>query len=163
MLIGETTLNIMRRRWLLSFISLAVCFSSLTALAQNSQTQSKLWASKPHHIHENIDPMKVAPQLPDMPNYSGQMKFLRGYVQTTTKDTTVYQVSYVAKDDAIRVKQWYDYALPSFKWKIVSSGERSIAAKHQDGHFCSIVVNDATDSEYKSLLTICYRQVMNQH
>ncbi len=147
-------------KWTLGLIGLTVCCSSV--LAQNSQSQSKLWGSKPHHIHENIAPIKVAPELPDMPNYSGQAKFLRGFVQTSSKDTTIYQVSYLTKDDASRVKQWYECALPSRKWKIISSGERSITAKHQDGHFCSIVVNDATDPDYRSLLRVSYRQVMGQ-
>jgi hypothetical protein len=152
----------MQSSWRPISISLVIAFTFLPALGQSSQGQSKLWGSSTtHHLHQNINPIKVAPDLPDMPAYSGQTKFLRGYIQTSDKDTTVYQVSYMTKDDPVRVKQWFDYALPSRKWKIISSGERNIAAKHQDGHFCSIMVNDATDPEYKGLLTVSYRQVMS--
>ena len=124
-------------------LSLAIVFNGLPVLAQGSQEQMKRLGSTTHHVHQNIDAMKVPPELPSLPTYSGQTKFLRGSVQTSDKDTTVYQMSFMTKDDPSRVKEWFDSALPSMKWKIISSGERNITAKHEDGHFCSIMVNDA--------------------
>jgi hypothetical protein len=97
-----------------------------------------------------------------MPNYSGQNQFLRGSMQTTNQGMTVYQVTLLIKDEAARVKQWYENALPSYKWKIVASGQRSITAKHEDGHLCSLVFNDATDPDYKSVLAVSYRQSMQR-
>jgi len=107
----------------------------------------------------NIRQMKEkdVPDLPDLPSYSGKPKFIRGYMEDNN-GYTVYQMSFLTKEDPQEVKNWYHNALHMYQWKIWNEKSQTITATHKDGHVCTITVNACNESGYHTNLGINFNQ-----
>ncbi|CAN5623400.1 hypothetical protein BH10CYA1_BH10CYA1_42670 [soil metagenome] len=94
--------------------------------------------------------------LPNLPDFTGQAKFIGGLVHQADRGTHYVQ-HFTTKQDSKLVLDWYLNTLNMYKWKINYSDKQSIASK-QGGATCSIFVQDISDrkSPYKSDIEINY-------
>jgi hypothetical protein len=125
-------------------------------ICQPQQNQSKLWGTSHQANNANIQLLKEAPELPQLPSYSGNPKFLRGYMQPTGKGWVVYHVSFLTKEEPTQVKDWYQSTLSMYQWKILSSGSCTLTANHKDGHMCTLLFNPTTKRGYHTQLGVFY-------
>jgi hypothetical protein len=146
----------------LSLYAIATCLSNLIAapvFGQVQQYQNNAWGSKTAlDRNANIQQLKDTPELPQLPSYSGKLKFLRGYCQPSGKGWTVYQISFLTKEDPPKVKDWYENALGMYKWKILSSAGQTLTANHKDGHICTIIFNPTTMPGFRTRLGMFFSQ-----
>lgn len=144
---------------LLALTSLTLC---LWTTPVNSQAQQFFSSSRPENAsadrNANIAQLKEPPELPQLPSYSGKLKFLRGYTQPTGKGWTVYHIKYLTQEDPIKVKGWYENALSMYQWKILNSAGQTITANHKDGHMCTLIFNPTTKPGYRTHLGMFYSQ-----
>ncbi len=94
--------------------------------------------------------------LPNLPDFTGQAKFVSGLVHQAERGTHYVQ-HFTAKQDAKLVLDWYLNTLNMYKWKINYSDSQSIASK-LGGSTCAVLVRDISGQKtpYKSEIEINY-------
>ncbi len=109
-------------------------------------------------VAKNMDADTLANKvdLPNLPEFTGQAKFLRGLVHQADRGTHYIQ-HFATKQDAKLVLDWYLNTLHMYKWKVNYSDNQSISSK-QGGATCSIFVQDISGHKtaYKSEIEINY-------
>ncbi|PWT96675.1 MAG: hypothetical protein C5B53_09205 [Candidatus Melainabacteria bacterium] len=132
----------------------------LPAVSQPQQFASNFRSTTESALdrNANIEQLKEAPDLPQLPSYSGKLKFLRGYTQPTGKGWTVYHIKYLTQEDPAKVKGWYENALAMYQWKILNSAGQTITANHKDGHMCTLIFNPSTKPGYRTHLGMFFSQ-----
>lgn len=108
--------------------------------------------------HANIQQLTDTPELPQLPGYSGKLKFLRGCIQPTGKGWTVYQISYLTKEEPLKVKDWYENALGMYEWKILSSAGQTLTANHKQGHVVTLIFNPTTQPGFRTRMGLFFSQ-----
>ena len=142
----------------LSILTVSIC-CLLTERAVGQAEQNKARFSGLNNSQErnaNIQELKDAPELPQLPSYSGKLKFLRGYIQPTGKGWTVYHVSFMTPEEPLKVKDWYENALTMYQWKILNSAGQTITANHKDGHMCTLIFNPCTKPGFRTRMGLFY-------
>jgi hypothetical protein len=127
----------------------------------NSQPQQFASTSRAQSFIEknaNIEQLKQPPELPQLPSYSGKMKFVRGYTQPTEKGWVVYHIKYLTQEDPTKVKEWYENALAMYQWKILNSAGQTITANHKDGDMCTLIFNPTTKPGFRTHMGMFYSQ-----
>lgn len=96
--------------------------------------------------------------LPNLPDFTGQVKFIAGVTHHAIKGQHFIQ-HFSTKEDAKLVLDWYLNTLNMYKWKIEFNDKQSINAKLPNAT-CSIYVNDTSKLKtgYKSDVEINYFQ-----
>jgi hypothetical protein len=125
---------------------------------QSATNPPNLWGAQNKNINTTVQFLKEAPDLPQLPAYSGKSKFLQGCLQPTERGWTNYQMSYLAKEAPLEVKDWYQNVFNSYQWKTIHAGQQSLSANHKDGHVCTVIVNNATEAGYRTQLRVYYNQ-----
>ena len=143
---------------LLASAPLTLCLWLAPAEGQPQQFAASSRAESNIDRNANIEQLKEPPELPQLPSYSGKLKFLRGYTQPTGKGWVVYHVKYLTQEDPVKVKDWYENALAMYQWKILNSAGQTITANHKDGHMCTLIFNPTTKPGYRTHLGMFYSQ-----
>jgi hypothetical protein len=144
-----------------SIQSVRICPAAQFAKTKDASQSRPVNKSRPP---EQQQILSQQPQLPQLPAYTGyQCKFLRAYTQALLvgkgKSLTMYRCHYLAKETMQQVKDWYENALRGYGWKILRVAPQIIAAKHQDGQFCTVIVNQAASSTgYRTHLVVHYSE-----
>lgn len=94
--------------------------------------------------------------LPNLPDFTGQAKFVSGLVHQAERGTHYVQ-HFTTKQDSKLVLDWYLNTLNMYKWKINYSDSQSIASKLGPST-CAVFVRDISGqkSPYKSEIEINY-------
>lgn len=104
----------------------------------------------------DADTLSSKVDLPNLPDFTGQAKFISGLVHQADRGTHYVQ-HFSAKQDAKLVLDWYLNTLNMYKWKINYSDSQSIASK-QGTATCAVFVQDISGRKtpYKSDIEINY-------
>jgi hypothetical protein len=141
-------------------IILIACLTSLwatpPATSQQTQNSGKIWGANRNLNTNPIQPLKDAPEFPDLPPYSGKAKFVRGYIQPTDTGWISYQVSLLVKESPEEVKDWYVNAFNMYQWKILNNSKRAVTANGKTGHMCTVIINDTKQPGFKSQISVLY-------
>ena len=136
-----------------------LCLSAAPAGGQPQQFAGNLRpANSTIDRNANIEQLKEPPELPQLPSYSGKLKFLRGYTQPTAKGWVVYHIKYLTQEDPAKVKGWYENALAMYQWKILNSAGQTITANHKDGDMCTLIFNPTTKPGFRTHMGMFYSQ-----
>lgn len=149
----------------LVFVSAAVLFSTAAPSAQSQVSQNNAQPGGTRRNdpkNEHIQPLKEAPELPQLPAYSGKSKFFQGYVQPTERGWVTYQLSYYVKEAPRDVRDWYQNAFNSYQWTTMRAGAQSLSANHKDGHICTVTINTTKEPGYQTQLALFYNQAPNR-
>ena len=104
--------------------------------------------------------IKQAPvDFPNLPIFQGKTKFLNGHYLPNKNGVSVCQMQYLAQEKKDLVLNFYKDAFSGNGWKIQFAGGPAISALHNDGHLCSVNVIDSKLPNWKSQITIAYRQL----
>ena len=153
----------LKSTFLLTLTTLTLAASIAPAWSEGTSqnlSAKNLGASNSKRATEKLDSM---PDFPNLPQYTGQTKFVDGSVQPAGDGVTVYQINVLAKEDLLQILDWYKQVLSGCKWQIQFSGKSALVANHPDGHTCAINLNTLLTPVYKTRLTIHYRNVVKSN
>ncbi len=148
------------------FCLLLILVNQHSVLGTPSQTKlgppKKQPSVKRDKVLENSQRLKEPVDLPDLPMFNGETKFIGGYQTPMHNGISTCQMNFSAKAEPQAVKDFYKSALESKPWKLLYAGGSSITARHTDGHMCTINVNQAKLPNIRSRYYIAYRQIEKQ-
>lgn len=93
--------------------------------------------------------------LPDMPAFPGQYKFSSGLMFPNIPGGPAYHLRYSTPSDGTQIIEWYKNSLPSYGWKINSSGAGVVRATKDRNH-CTISLRSPLADE-KNCIEIHFR------
>jgi hypothetical protein len=142
-------------------LSVAILLGCLSTILPGGCEQPRAsggnsWGASKNASDLKIHTLKEAPELPQLPAYSGKSKFLRGWLHSTEGGLTNYQLNYLTKEPPSAVKDWYQGTFNSCQWKTIHAGRQSLNANNKDGYTCTIMVNDSKVPGYLAQLRIYY-------
>ena len=85
--------------------------------------------------------LREAVALPDVPPYTGKLRFLFGSVHQA-KQGPNYVMKFKAKEDSKEVIEWYRSTLQTYKWKLTASNAQAVQATNKDGNTISVIASD---------------------
>lgn len=103
--------------------------------------------------------LQSAVSLPNLPNYTGQSKFLAGTIAQHARGGTYYIEKFSVREAAGAVMAWYDVALKMNKWNVDSGSQSSLSlsATDQLGDTCEVITAPPTTPGYKADLIIQFK------
>jgi|GEM_PF-2677603 len=130
--------------------------------AQGAQQTSKLIqqrqasARSPYEFQSQTLTQMV--ELPEVPQYTGQMTFVTGTYFPNAKSGGSYTMKLRALEFPNDVKNWYSAALQQSGWKIEQAmcNDRTIAA-WKGKQLVQVIVNDPSHNRFRADVLIRYR------
>lgn len=145
-----------------SVLSLVLASTSQAQTARPDQRlQQNRQSTSYEKVHEDADVYKAIPlsqpvELPQVPNFSGDKKFVKGLTWPKQYGGPSYIMHFTSNDDARTVRDWYADALQSHNWKIFKSTNLGVFAKHPEGHYCYVTFLDRPGKGIKCRYTLNY-------
>lgn len=142
-------------------IAMPLCYGE-TMLAQVPQPPRE--QNRKPAQDSNAGWVREAPTMPNLPDYTGKHKYVRGCVNENKLGKHFF-CTYNAKENPSDVLHWYQSALPSYNWKVEQSENNNLHARHRDGHTLTIMVGSPESigkERFHSSFTIVY-QVVGKH
>lgn len=111
-------------------------------------------------IDGNTTKLQQAPQLPDIPDYTGQKKFVIASVTdgSTCRTTRVIMNAKEAQD---RIMEWYQNVLRSNQWNIKVAVADSVTAVKQD-KTVNVQAQNLTQRDYRTAIHISLTELKPQ-
>lgn len=148
------------KNYALSMVALSLAIVnfhlSSAAFSQNTNIAS-LTNTYKQKQKQDFSRLKEPVDLPDLPAFPGNPKFVSGATDPYPDGIGHYQMSFLSQETGEHVMDWYKNAFSMYKWKVIFSGANSITAQHKDGHMCTIGVNSVIKKPYKSKILVYYR------
>jgi hypothetical protein len=116
--------------------------STISLLSLPTQAQYKAPQKKPETppLAAPPDEMKGKVSLPDIPDYTGQPKFVNGFSYHVPKQGPSYVMTFNVKEDRPTVIEWWKNTLKTYRWNIISA-ERDAVTATKEGNMCVIQVS----------------------
>ena len=141
----------------LSAALLILSTQSPSVLCQSPQGSNTQWGlNKGQNSGGSSERLKEAPELPQLPVYSGKSKFVQGTVQKNEEGWLVYRIDCLTKEPPKEVLGWYRNAFNMYQWSTFHAGGTTITAGQKNGNMCSIIVSTSAEPGYPSKLAISY-------
>ncbi|HEY9715051.1 MAG TPA: hypothetical protein V6C72_16395 [Chroococcales cyanobacterium] len=123
-----------------------------------AQPKQNFGASQKKGNPLKVDDLKQAPQLPDLPDFTGHSHFVVGTVQPGPQGPS-YIERFLAKEEKSMVIDWYKNTLNMYKWTITGNNATMVAAE-KEGSWVVISVADcgASKAPDRTELSISYFQ-----
>ncbi len=100
------------------------------------------------------------PQLPNLPQYTGNYKILRSVIMPQSWGGATYGISFETREPAQMVFDWYADALRGEKWSVdTKAGNGRIDAANKKGNLVRVHVSSNGAGDMRSLVMIEYRIV----
>lgn len=129
-----------------AFLVVVLC-TMTTVCSSTAQPQQSSGSQYKKAPTVAADPLKNKVDLPDLPDFTGHAKFVRG-VSSNTDHCQNYLQFFVASEDPTQVLDWYKNTLSMYKWNISYAGPICVTADKEQ-NTCSIMVSNS-DSDLKS-------------
>jgi hypothetical protein len=101
--------------------------------------------------------LKKAPDLPNLPQYSGHAKFLTATVAPNARSGTAFSVVYTSKDQPTQVTDWYQNVLGQYKWTILQVKPGLSIAASKDKDFVTITTATRHSADTACKIVVLYR------
>lgn len=153
-------------------ISLCAVFgsssSSVTVWADDANTPQSARVNSPFPMKPRLpyvrdkkefkrDVLSREPELPNLPHYSGQAKFIACTVMPGSRGGATYALSYSCKDAPDQILQWWKQALAGDKWSIGNVRGDTFLTATKQGNFLNVVISRPTKPGSKCDMNILYR------
>lgn len=166
MLIKKTSTTLTNRLILLStFMYCLTVIPSMGADKQSSgtvpkQSSTQKSSAQPQEESElaaeyQFQVLKEPVGLPNLPNYTGQAKFISGLSYPKVKDGATIGLRFAVREEPALVLNWYKEAFRGYQWAYVPTDNGLTATK--DGNSCTITLSKPSLVGYKADLEIGYK------
>jgi len=119
---------------IIASLAALVSMANTQALAQYNQQKNQSIASPPESLKEKVS-------LPDIPDYTGQPKFISGFTYHVPKQGPSYVMTFNVKEDRNTVFEWWKNTLQMYKWNMLHSGNGAMTATNKDGNMVTIQIS----------------------
>ena len=82
--------------------------------------------------------LKTPPDLPDLPQYSGNAKYKQGTATPGARGGTAFSLVYSSKDPGNTVIDWYSHTLEQYKWNVMRSKSGTMISARKGKNVCTI-------------------------
>lgn len=107
-------------------------------------------------MKEPVKNLATPVDIPNIPIYSGQSRYVTGKVQqngTTTTTSLFYELQDKYQDAA----SWYENALKMYNWTVIAQGPTNICAKDSKGNILNVSFSGLPKTaKYRTTLSITY-------
>ena len=107
---------------------------------QQNPNATELVAAAPDRLKEKVT-------LPNVPEYTGKAKFLRGLVYNHIKNEKqgpAYVMNFNAKETQAQVHEWWLNSLRQYRWNITYTSKDVVQGTDKDGATCIIQIGFPT-------------------
>jgi hypothetical protein len=116
------------------------------ALAQQGQ-QRQTTPNVTESVASAPDILKEKVSLPNLPEYTGKAKFLRGLIYNHIKNEKqgpAYVMNFNAKETQAQVHEWWLNSLRQYRWNITYTSPDVVQGTDKDGATCIIQIGFPT-------------------
>lgn len=98
-------------------------------------------------------------QLPDLPHYTGHMRFVMGKCYPNHHRGKMYNFMVETRESPTQVIDWYKGALPGNGWRVEPNLERAteLSAKHSSGDTLELSVYTTNQKDWPTGIQMLYR------
>ncbi len=101
--------------------------------------------------------LKKAPDLPYLPQYSGNIHY-RSIVSWPHKPGgPAYSITFCAKEDPVSILDFYKTAFRQYKWVLVGTSRLSVSAERPKEAFAVVTIMHQADKDYTCSVHIAYK------
>jgi hypothetical protein len=141
-----------------------LCLPSAQAQNNSPQTNAMRAPNRPKLPYKrNVEEFKrdiltKAPDLPDLPQYSGNAKFTNGTVSPHAKGGNAFSLVYNCNDTPQSIIDWYSRTLSQYKWNISSTRPGVSINATKGNNYVSVQIGTRSTPNSKCDMFVLYRQ-----
>ena len=102
--------------------------------------------------------LKTPPDLPDLPQYSGNAKYKQGTASPNARGGTAFSLVYTSKDPSNQVIDWYSRTLSQYKWNVQQSKSGTMISARKGKNFCTVSTTMRSDLKSVCDFIITFRE-----
>lgn len=139
----------------------SIAYLATSRAQENGQSTDASMRRPPNSPKDFVSQrIKSMPDFPYLPKYTGRdPKFTGAFSFPNYKNGQSYAAQLLCQEDPDTVKNWYRQVFQSSGWTInekMTTNNSMTAARPKDGIYCTVMIDAAPASQYRTSLTIRY-------
>jgi len=100
--------------------------------------------------------LAAAPQLPNLPTYSGRSKLLLALRRPNPRGGSRVELQYLAQEDQNQVLDWYRQSLQMYHWSVADNKDEPVITATSGGYTATVRVARGKSRLYPTQFSIYY-------